>query len=244
MFHNNKFIYNNDDSIDYISNGDVVEIDEYVEGIDSSYYQKYLSFNRNRNFINVIFKYYSGKKKVMRFTKETTIKEMMKMFFYESQIPEKYKKSLSFTHSSNTIDINDISTLEMITKGTDFLINVDEIQNNKIIKGKQLKANIKYKKRKDFSYQTGTLEKIEDFSDGLKHNTVLCNEEPNIKGFLINGINIPKDSKKTFSSFGIRENFTCKIIYKDDNEEEYYKKKTEKKENKEKKENGSLCLII
>lgn len=81
LFHKNKYLKEDETPIDYISDGDEVNIIKNFHDIDFTYYQSYLSKNDIKKTVLICFSFVNGTKKFMRFTFDTTVKEMIKMLF-------------------------------------------------------------------------------------------------------------------------------------------------------------------
>lgn len=83
LFQKNNYLREDETPIDLISFGDEINIVEDLYDIDLTYYQSYLSKNNKKEMIYVMFNIInSERKKHMKFTLETTVKEMIKMFFF------------------------------------------------------------------------------------------------------------------------------------------------------------------
>jgi len=88
LFYKNNYLKEDETPIGLISDGEEINIVEELDDIDFKY-QSYLSKNANNKKINIIFSFTDGFKRSMIFTLDTTVKEMIKIFFYENRIPEK-----------------------------------------------------------------------------------------------------------------------------------------------------------
>jgi hypothetical protein len=240
LFYNNNILKIDDSPIDKISDGDKVVIVEILDEFNNSFYEKeYLPTLKANNVINIIFKFSSGKKKSMVFSKKTKIKEMLKIFFQESKILEKAKKHYRITYDSKELNLNDDSLIGDIIIYDGAIVNVDQIEE-KYVQGKQLKVSLKNKNNPLLDVKTGTLETIKSFYYNLETN-ILSNKK--IKKVIIKGKAINKDDESTFASYDIRNDFTCNILFMGDQES-----KEDYQDMEEKEEKGILsklpCLII
>ena len=240
LFHDNNVLKNDDSPIDNISDGDKVIIAEILDELNNSDYEKEYLPNLNINdIINIIFKFSSGKKKPMTFSRKTKIKEMLKMFLQENKILEKAKHHYKITYDSETLNFNDDSLIGDIFKADGSIALVDQIEE-KYVPGKQLKVSLKNKNNPLLEIKTGTLEQIKSFYCNLEQN-ILSNKK--IKKVIIKGKAIDKKDESTFASYGIRNDFTCNILFMGDQES-----KEDYKDNDGKEGKGLLkkmsCLII
>ena len=96
LFYKNKYLREDETPIDLISFGDEIDIVEDLYDIDLTYYKSYLSKNNKKEKINILFNISSGKKKIMQFILETTVKEMIKMFFLRLEYLKKKRKILCY----------------------------------------------------------------------------------------------------------------------------------------------------
>jgi len=81
LYHNTVLLYDDDTSIECISNGDIIKINEYLD-IDPSFYKTLLLKYKNSKMINIgFFKY---------FPVDITVMDMIKAFLTEIEVPFKY----------------------------------------------------------------------------------------------------------------------------------------------------------
>ena len=93
----------------------------------------------------------------------------------------------------------------------DSMINVlqrDKYTNNKI-EGIKLDVNIEIKNKIILTLSIGILNTIKDFYNLVEIN--LSKQNIFVKELKINKIKYERNDERTFSSIGIKENFTCKI---------------------------------
>jgi len=240
LFHKNKFLKNDDSPIDNISDGDKVIMAEILDELNNSVYEKeYLPNLNTDEIINIIFIFSSGKRKSMAFSRKTKIKEMIKMFFQESKILEKAKYHYKITYDSEPLNFNDDSPIGDIFKADGSIAYIDQIVKPDV-QGKQLKVSLKNKNNSLLEIKAGTLEQIKSFYRNLENNYFSSKK---IKKVIIKGKPINKNDENTFASYGIRNDFTCNILFMGDQEskEDY----NNKDENEEKGLFKKMpCLII
>jgi hypothetical protein len=219
LYYKNQLLKENDEfSLNSILNGEEIQIVEDFDEFDLSYYNKYLSKNKNKNLLNIIFHFTSSKPKTMIFAKDTTIKEMVKIFFNEIKIPEINRKYFILNCNGingDRLDFDDKCILEKssLNRGDYSDIYVLELKNKYLeINGKILKANIYSKNELILKFLVGTLGRIKDFYSDLEYSLPGW-EHIILKKVEINGKELKKDDNRTFSSFGIRENFNCYIEF-------------------------------
>ena len=212
LFYKNKILKNDDSPISIISNGDKVIMAENLEELNFSYYRnQYIPKLRADDIINIVFKFsFSFKVRTMTFSKKTKIRDMFKMFFQENKIVENGKKYYKFLLDSNTLNINDDSPIGKIFNTNGKTIIVDKIKEVKIIKGKELKVTVKNKRKKITETTIGTLNQIKDLYLRLEQD--MTNGKI-IQRMSQRGKEIRRDDERTFSSIGIRDDFTCVIHF-------------------------------
>jgi len=96
LIYKNEILNEDESKIDNILDNDIIYINETLEGIDPSYYNLYTSQHMNEKLINILFDLGTKQNKVIRFTLNTTIEEMIKVFLYEMKIPKKYQNNFKF----------------------------------------------------------------------------------------------------------------------------------------------------
>ena len=202
--------------IDYINEDDEIKIIEVLFRVDFSYYNSYHSKHENEEKINIIF-YWDGRKILLQSTINTTIKEMINLFFNKEYIPECERKNFNFLYGSEKLDVNDDIIKNKIKDPSKFpLIIVLYSSNSQSLygyNGKNINALIKINGRLIATRIFGTLELIKNFYKSIENS--YCLDILNILKFKINGKEIKKDDERTLSCIGIREEFTCDIEYKE-----------------------------
>ena len=198
LFHNNQFLNDNDEKIDYIKDGDIIKIIEQLHGVDFSYYNKYLSKHKDEPKVQIIFDLQNGFKKVINCTMNTSIKELIKIFYCEMNIPENIRENyFCFVSNGKKLNIHDKNTLnESHFKYYVNLINVVELSQivSLIPKGKILEVLFKIDCiNYDIKEYFGTLDKISELCEFIsrKINAVVT-EVRNIIKITINGEEIKK----------------------------------------------------
>lgn len=216
LYHNDTFLNNDEEDIGYIKDGDEIKLIEQLHGVDFRYYQKYLSKHNNEPKINIKFSF--DRNIYFSVTTNTSIEELVKIFFNHMKIPLNFwENSYSFRYNGNELFIHDKSSLTQ--KG---LINYSIIMVHEngseysSPEGKIMEVLVKGKKDKeDYKIITksiaGTLQKIKDFYNQM---SLILGDGKSIIKLMINGKEIQKDDESTFTSNGIRENFTCFIEFK------------------------------
>ena len=212
---NGRNLNKDESSIDDINDGSEIYIIEELKDVDSEYYKNYLKEHDKEELITIIFNY-NDLKSSFRFSYNSTIKEMLKIYLFKTNIPEKYKEDYIFIYNADTI-IGEDNLIKDKIKGNNSLINVLDKSNLKHSKneGIILKASIKSNNKLIKTYDIGTLNQIKDFNSFLRKN---INNYDKIKEIKINGNINNYDENKTFSSIGIRKDFDCEIKYKEDEE--------------------------
>jgi len=217
LYHKDTFLNNDDEYIDYIKDGDEVKIIEQIHEVDFRYYQKYLSKHKDepKKIIQISL---DGRQNLFLVTPNTSIEELGKIFFNQMKIPQNFWKNYSFRYNGEIIDIYDKSSISVKGIGElNNIINVNEIclyLGNP--EGKIMEVIVMGKRDKeDYKIITnsnaGTLEKISNFYEKM---SIFLGDGKSIIKMIINGRVFQKNDKSTFSSNGIRENFTCFIEFK------------------------------
>ena len=215
LYHNDTFLNNDDEYIDYIKDGDKVKIIEQIHGVDFRYYPKYLSNLKDEPRIIIQFLFYGGNNYIS-VTSNTSIEELIKIFFNQMKIPQNFWKNYSFRYNGKELFIHDKSSITVKGIGSLSSIYAFEIGSIGYPEGKIMEVILKGKKDKE-GYNiiantiTGTLEKISNFYDQV---SLLLGGGKSIVKMIINDREIQKDDKSIFSSKGIRENFICFIEFK------------------------------
>ena len=221
--YNNKTILEDDESnINDILNGEEIYIVEQLK-VDETYYDNYLKKHSGENLLNIVFDfiYTPERRKSLGISSHTKIKEMIKIFLYEMKIPEDNKNDFNFLYNGIFLKTNERLTL--YEKGITSISPVIVIKkrnliNSSKIEGKQLNVNVEYKKETVLNISIGTLNKIKDLFTLMEID--LSSRNIFIKKIKINKKKYERNDERTFSSVGIVENFTYKIISLNLNEKE------------------------
>ena len=96
LFYEGRFMNEDETTIDSVNDGDEIKIIEQVHGVDFSYYDLYLLKHKNEPKNNITFNLANGLKKVLHLTSNTSIKEMIKIFLFEINIPENIAEKIFF----------------------------------------------------------------------------------------------------------------------------------------------------
>ena len=214
LFHNNKLLENDDSTIECILDGDLIKI---IPDVDYNYseYKSLLEENKNSPIINFIFIGDSRFNLVRKFPNNITIKKMFEIFFKSIKIKENKIKEFVFIYSGEYINIYDNELLK--NKFHNSNANIEFYLKKNIIiypcgPGKVLSITIENDKNLILNIEEGTLEQIKNFCYKLKgrlndygyqllDNPIIFPEE----------IELKDNDIRTFSSIGIRNNFTCKV---------------------------------
>ena len=196
-------------SIDCINENDEIKIIEQLHGVDFSYYDLYLSRHKNENRLRIFFEFNNGlKNRITCVTGNTTIEEMIKILFNKTNIPQsKGEEFYTILYNGCTVSLQDKSTLndKNIHDGALFHV-IQKMSICRIGNGKTLEVYIKENNNLICKTMAGTLQTIKDF------NYNLFIDFPKIKRIVnINGKEYDKNDERTFSSIGIRDNFTCNV---------------------------------
>ena len=210
LYHKERFMNADETTIDCVGDGDEIKIIEEIHGVDFSYYDLYLLKHQNEPKINVIFIVDSGLKKMLNLTLNTTVEEMIKMISFELNIPTKFSCNFFFISDREILRIDDKSTLKekyIRDLQTINILKKDNVFNHRY-NGKPLKVLVK-DKNNNLILETfaGTLETISKFYIYLINNY----KHLNITKIKINEKEFQKKDERTFSSIGIRDDFTVNI---------------------------------
>ena len=214
LFHNNKLLENDDSTIECILDGDLIKIIPDVD-YNNSEYKSLLEKHKNSPIINIIFIGNSGFKLIRPFPNNITIKKMFEIFFKSIKIKENKIKEFVFIYSGEYINIYDNELLK--NKFHNSNANIEFYLKNNVVNypcgpGKVLSITIENDKNLILNIEEGTLEQIKNFCYKLKgrlndygyqllDNPIIFPEE----------IELKDNDIRTFSSIGIRNNFTCKV---------------------------------
>ena len=214
LFHNDKYLKEDDSHINFISNGDKVIIAENLDELNFSYYKNVYQKNLSSNIINIIFKFsFNNKSKTMTFSKKTRIREMFKMFFQENKILGEGKKYYKFLLDSKSLNVDDDSPIENKFFSDNKTIIVDEVKEMNEIKGKKLEVDVRNRRNKLFKTSIGTFNQIKDLYYRLEQNYL---NRKIIQRITIKGKELIRGDERTFFSINVRDNFKCIIHFTDD----------------------------
>lgn len=216
LSYNNLNLENDDSSIDDIIDGAEILIIEQVKDIEQDYYINYLENHKNEKLLNILFCYSNNNTiKCIKVSLNTSIKELLKIYLLEMNIPERYKDNYIFLYNSSTINNSSSLIKELINQNNSKIIVIERENIGICIKkGKVLKAKIKHKSKIIETYDIGTLNQIKDLYAILRQNIKNFNE---VNKIIINGKEYQReDENRTFSSIGIKNDFSCKIEYIND----------------------------
>ncbi len=217
LFHNSKYLKEDDTKISIISNGDKVIMAENLDELNYSIYKNvYQPKLSSGDIVNIIFKFsFNDKIKTMTFSKKTKIRDMLQMFFQENKIIGKGKHFYKFLLNSNSINADDNSPLGNLFNSDGKTIIVDYVNELNVIKGKKLEVEIRNKRKKLSKTTIGTLNKVKDLYFKLEQNFT---NRRIIQRISIKGKEVRRDDERTFFAMNVRENFKCIIHFEDDDE--------------------------
>ena len=112
LYHNNNFLDSNEDLIDCIKDNDEIKIIEQLHGVDFGLFERYYKNHKNEKLMNILFKLDNGKMIPVSISNESSIEEMLNLFFSKSNIPLIYANNYTFTYGVNTLKINDKNKLK------------------------------------------------------------------------------------------------------------------------------------
>lgn len=196
-------------SIDCINENDEIKIIEQLHGVDFSYYDLYLSKHKNENKLRIFFDFNDGLRKILSITGNTSIEEMIKILFNSTNIPQSNVENLyTILYNSHKISLHDKSTLndKNILDGANFHVILKESAFYKIMTGKTIEVYIKENNELIYKTIAGTLQTIKSFNYHITIHFPLIKRIVNINGKIYD-----KNDERTFSSIGIRDNFTCNV---------------------------------
>ena len=225
LYLNNQLIQNNDEPINKIVfNGSQIFIEETIE--DLSYYDSLIQNSQNINKASIHFKDINEKRIInIFFPNNISIKDMLHGFYAKNKIPIFNRKYFSFIFNIGRLDLNDDTSLiqKSIINGSSInFVAQDIIQDSNNMKyskkdfpGKKL--NISLINNKDEligEIYAGSLQQIKAFYEKLKK--YLSNKNIDLTGksvIILSGTEtiINELDERTFSSFGILNDFKCKI---------------------------------
>ena len=216
LTYNNLNLDRDESSINDIIDGAEIFIIEELKGIESNYYQNYLKKYDNKDLINILFYQNSQLSKTLRLSLNSTIKEMLKIYLFEMNIPEEYKNNYSFIYNTRTINNSSDLLKNIFNNNSQIEVIENNILGKQEKKGKILEVTIKHNNNLLCNCNIGTLNQIKDFYllmekqiKNFKNIEKIEVEKKNLKN---------EDENHTFSSLGIRKNFICKIKYINDDD--------------------------
>ena len=161
--------------------------------------------------------YFLGKKNLFFFAYNTSIEELIKIFYCEMNIPENIREyKFYFLFNGQKLNIHNKNTLceYGFCDGSLIIVLPSSSFSSNVRKGKTFEVLVKIDcKNFDIKKNVGTLEKISEFYEYISYKIIyeVFAGDINIKIITINGKEIKKNDERTFSSLGIRENCICKI---------------------------------
>jgi hypothetical protein len=224
LYLNNQLIPNNDEQINKIVfNGAQIFIMETIE--DLSYYDSIIQNSQNKKKTALHFNDADGKKNNIYVPYNIAIKDMLHCFFAKNKIPKNNRKFFSFHINSENLDLNDDTLLfkkKIINGSTIDIIAHDIIPDSNNMKyskkdfpGKKLSISlINNKDELIGEIYAGSLLQIKTFYEKLKEYLSKKNIDLTGNSIKLNSgteVIINVLDERTFSSFGILNDFKCKI---------------------------------
>ena len=218
LLHNAVKLDDDDTSIECISNGDNIKINEYLD-LDTSYYESLCLKYKNSKFINITLNRRNGDKiiKIIKsFPVDITILDMMKVFITIMEIPFKYFDG-KFIYGPNGLNGKKNELLKNVFEGDAVIFYVEKIGGGNSFENLNTGKLLNFYIRplcSDMKFTVGTLDQIKEFYKVLKFFLKRISFEPKIDKVIINpgNIEINKDDERTFSDIGIRKDFECELI--------------------------------
>ena len=110
-------------------------------------------------------------KKILYLTNNTSIKEMIKIFFYEMNIPENKAEYFSFLFNAEELNIfDDYSLIKKYISNMSLIAVIENRNIGSIIQGKILNVLLKNKNNNNIKINIGTLNTINNFENRLRFN--------------------------------------------------------------------------
>ncbi len=218
LLHNAVILDDDDSSIECISNGDFIKINEYLD-LDTSYYESLCLKYKNSKFIKITLIKRNENKIIKSFPADITVLDMMKVFLTIMEIiPFKYPDG-KFIYQAQGLDGKKNELLKNVFEGeaivyyiTTSNLGVGSPFGNLNI-GKVLNFYIR-PYCPNFKFNVGTLAQIKEFYKALELSQAMYSFEQKFDKVIINpgNIEIKKDDERTFSDIGIRKDFECELI--------------------------------
>ena len=216
LYHNNKLLNNDDSSIEFLLNGDLISVKSDTN-FNSLYYQSILEIYKDSPKINITFRFTSGYQFNLVLPDNISLKQMFKIFFKEMNL-EKNKYSLKFLYDGETMNTKDDRILKNIfgVNSTITIFNTGEVVPQNYIDnngpGKVFEVSIENNKGIILDFKVGTLEQISNFRKRLNGKAEELKYKINNNPILYPGnIEVKEDCERTFSSIGIRDDCICKL---------------------------------
>ena len=216
LSYNNLNLEKDESSINNIIDGAEIFIMEELKGIESNYYQNYLKKYNDKDLITILFYQNYCLSKSLRFSLNSTIKEMLKIYLFEMNIPEEYKNDYHFIYNSKTINNSSDLLKNIFNNNSQIKVIEKNILGTQAKKGKILEVTIKHNNNLLYNCNIGTLNQLKDFYLLMEKQINNFNKIQKIEVEKKNLKN--EDENSTFSSLGIRKDFICNIKYINDDD--------------------------
>ena len=214
LYHKNKLLNDDDSSIEFILNEDIIYM-ESDTNFNSLYYQSILEIYKDSPKINIRFKSNCGFNLARVFPNNISIRQMFNIFFKEMNLDKNKINSLCFLYNGCKINIKDDKILKNMISNNENITTITFFKNCEFeydIPGKKIEISIENNKGIILDFKVGTLEQISIFRkrliekiDELKYKII------NNPVLYPGNIEVEEDNEKTFSSIGIRDDCICKV---------------------------------
>jgi hypothetical protein len=222
LYVNNQLIPNNDESINKneLNNAQIL-INETIE--DLSYYDSIMQNGQNEKKINICFDNINqNNKNTIIIPNNIKVKDLLLCFFAKNKIPKSNRKYFSFLCSGKNLDLNNENLLndERIRDGCKIQVSTHDIKNDMEYSKKEFpgkKLNVSLRDKNDVligDIYASSLQRIKIFYKKLKN---YLSQKKNIiftgkAVILYSEIILNKLDERTFSSIGILNDFSIKLI--------------------------------
>ena len=217
LYHNNKLLNNDDSSIEFILNGDLISVKNDTN-FNSLYYQSILEIYKDSPKINITFRFSSGYQFNLIFPDNISIKQMIKTFLKVMNLEENNSLKFLFNGEIINTDDDDDRILKNIFGGYSniTIFNTGEMVPQNYIDcngpGKVFEVSIINNKGIELNFKVGTLEQIKNFRKRLNEMAKKLKYKIINNPLLYPGnIEVKEDCERTFSSIGIRDDCICKL---------------------------------
>ena len=224
LFHDTEILLNDDTSIDSISDGDYIKINENLDINDFYYKSLFLKHKNTDRFIHVSL---HGERRISRkFPEDITIKEMLSAFLMELKIPIYLSNNFRFNFNCKNLHYEDNEKIkDLIYNNFAFIYfyETNHIMGGVFLFGKEgklININLEIKKGnlclERIETEIGTLKIIKDLYFSIQSSLKLLYGKENLEikeiKIIPGNIEIKEDDERTLSLIGVREDFKCEVF--------------------------------